>query len=559
MRLLNAHTLSFKSFDSDETIPKYAILSHTWANDEVTYHEMCKLTDAASNMRGFEKIQHCAEQAKIDGIDFFWVDTCCIDKSSSAELSEAINSMFRWYENSEICYTYLFDVPNLPEGESVASILDYLEDDELETISGTGIKTADYALASLKDTWITKFTGCRWLTRGWTLQELIASPTMVFFSESWTKIGTKKDLAGIIQTYTAIPASVLLEGQLQSVSIAQKMSWATGRKTSRTEDMAYCLMGLFNVNMPMLYGEGRKAFIRLQECILQTTDDLSLFCWTTSTALPSTHRGLLARSPKEFARARSRPITWKRKTEFEPHQLTNRGIRLYVRLIPREDRQNEFIAHLWDVETPDSSRLGIYVMQTAVGQYTRVDPHQLVQIPDTVELASFPIVPVCVPQNAGQPVAFDCSRAGGILFDYDHSKFYLLKPENSSNWNQEEEVLSFYKQDVTSLTLLEACFELVQKPTGKKAVFTIKVGKSAVSSFGAPYLAIDGLTHRESDISGNHIMYVADSLATVMVSCSLLKDDLMIKMKISSFPEEKAGKVPMRGTNYIPQRIRYWL
>lgn len=99
MRLLNAHTLSFKSFDSDETIPKYAILSHTWADDEVSYCDMCKFTDAASSMRGFEKIQHCAEQAKIDGIDFFWVDTCCIDKSSSAELSEAINSMFRWYQN----------------------------------------------------------------------------------------------------------------------------------------------------------------------------------------------------------------------------------------------------------------------------------------------------------------------------------------------------------------------------------------------------------------------------------------------------------------------------
>lgn len=224
MRLLKSTTLTFEDFDRDGSTPAYAILSHTWGDDEVTYKEMRKLRALAERKYGFRKIAFCSQQAIEDGIDYIWVDTCCINKTSSAELSEAINSMYRWYQNAQVCYTYLSDTPERP---------------------GPAQETK---LPVPCDPWIQKFQNSHWFIRGWTLQELIAPPCLIFYSREWTRIGTKEELNAEIEARTGVPVHVLLNGDLSGSSVAQKMSWAAERSTSRTEDLAYCLMGLFDVH-----------------------------------------------------------------------------------------------------------------------------------------------------------------------------------------------------------------------------------------------------------------------------------------------------------------------
>jgi hypothetical protein len=249
MRLLNTATLRVeqakKEIVANEKPPfEYAILSHTWGEDEVIFQDM-QVNVPRHNPR-FSKIIRSCELAKKDGYDYIWLDTCCIDKSSSAELSEAINSMYLWYSQAAICYAYLSDV--VSEG--------YI----------------DVSLDS------SSFRKSRWFTRGWTLQELIAPVHMVFLSKDWNHLGDKQDLLGLLSDITSINHNVLLDGNRRSdISIARKMSWAAKRTTTRVEDRAYSLLGIFDVNMPLLYGEGWKAFTRLQEEILKKSDDESLF------------------------------------------------------------------------------------------------------------------------------------------------------------------------------------------------------------------------------------------------------------------------------------------
>ncbi|KAE9371714.1 HET-domain-containing protein, partial [Stipitochalara longipes BDJ] len=231
MRLLDTKTLELREFFMSD-VPPYAILSHTWSDDEVTFQEMSSPT--RSSKKGFDKIAKTCRLARWDGVDFAWVDTCCIDKSSSAELSEAINSMYQWYLNADYCYIYLEDLdPNLPTN-------------------------------ARPEEWLPH---CRWLTRGWTLQELLApkiAKNVKFFDMDWRYRGTKLNLGDALSEYTGIPLSVLTGGIAPSrYSVASRMSWAARRRTTRLEDTAYCLLGLFDVNMPLLYGEGTKAFRRL--------------------------------------------------------------------------------------------------------------------------------------------------------------------------------------------------------------------------------------------------------------------------------------------------------
>lgn len=246
MRLLNASTYTLKEFPNKDDIPPYAILSHRWRGDsEVLFSHIGNL-DVAKQMQGFVKIARCASQAIEDKLEYVWVDTCCIDKSSSSELSEAINSMFLWYKNSAICYVYLDDVESNPE------------DHEAQEAS---------------------FARSEWFTRGWTLQELIAPRRVVFYTQDWTSIGSKVTLAPIIESITKVQRSVLLFDHNAGVSVAKKMSWAANRRTTREEDRAYSLMGLFGVNMPTIYGEGKNAFLRLQEEIMKLSSDHSIFAW----------------------------------------------------------------------------------------------------------------------------------------------------------------------------------------------------------------------------------------------------------------------------------------
>ncbi|KAM0254902.1 hypothetical protein ACHAQJ_006339 [Trichoderma viride] len=262
-------------FATNEEI-RYAILSHTWGTQEVTFVDLLE-NERRGDLEGWKKIHRSCEIAAGLGFDYIWIDTCCIDKTSSAELSEAINSMFMWYEKAEICIAYLEDVSSADD--------------------------------PTKDT--SQIAQCRWFSRGWTLQELIAPPELLFYSQDWELIGTRTSLKDVITKVFFIPDVMLTAhalGQrhnLDGFSVAEKMSWAASRQTTRPEDMAYCLLGLFDINMPLLYGEGRvKAFKRLQEEIIKSTNDDSIYAWSYSESSSRRQHfwGLLAESPSAFGR-----------------------------------------------------------------------------------------------------------------------------------------------------------------------------------------------------------------------------------------------------------------
>lgn len=240
----------------DGKIPEYAILSHTWGPDaeEVTFKDLVDRT--GHDKSGFEKIRFCGEQAKRDDIDYFWVDTCCIDKSNNSELSEAINSMFRWYCNAVKCYVYLPDV--------------------------SGLHAVDGDDTSGIQHWESELRRSRWFTRGWTLQELIAPKSVEFFSKEGNNLGNKVSLGRVVSEITGIPAEAFQNQPLSNFSVTERMVWAEKRVTSRKEDKAYSLLGIFNVHMPLIYGEGEdKALKRLREEIDKSTrgtnrDDFSI-------------------------------------------------------------------------------------------------------------------------------------------------------------------------------------------------------------------------------------------------------------------------------------------
>ena len=219
-------------------IPRYAILSHTWGADseEVTFNNLMQST--GKNKVGYKKIEFCGEQAASDGLQHFWVDTCCIDKSSSAELTEAINSMFRWYRHAAKCYVYLSDVSTNDHNQNSQSF----------------------------QLWEAAFRNSRWFTRGWTLQELIAPPCVEFFTREGRKLGDKKSLKQQIHEVTGVAVKALEGDTLLEFSVAERMSWAEKRETRREEDKAYSLLGIFSVHIPLIYGEGKdNALRRLRE------------------------------------------------------------------------------------------------------------------------------------------------------------------------------------------------------------------------------------------------------------------------------------------------------
>ena len=296
MRLLNTSTLQFSEF-FDSEIPKYAILSHRWGDEEISYHDMRK--GRAKRGPGLAKIEDCCTLARLRNLQWAWIDTCCIDKKSSAELSEAINSMFAWYEGAVECYAHLSDVR--------------WEDNDIKT--------------SLK-----RFETSKWFTRGWTLQELLAPQKVVFYDQNWRKIGEKSSFLAVnIETATGIKVEHQTLHAWKKPSVATKMSWASRRQTSRKEDIAYCLLGSFGVNMPLLYGEGMNAFRRLQLEIIKISNDESIFAWEADHVYSSLDYGILADSPGLFKN--SGDITMIDSTyhqERPPYTMTNNGLKFHV-------------------------------------------------------------------------------------------------------------------------------------------------------------------------------------------------------------------------------------
>ncbi|PIL35327.1 hypothetical protein GSI_02052 [Ganoderma sinense ZZ0214-1] len=199
------------------------------------------------------KIRRACEIARLHGYDYCWIDSCCIDKTSSSELSEAINSMYSWYGRAAICYAFLADVPP----------------------------------GDIPDSYESVFRKSRWWTRGWTLQELIAPRRLVFLSSDWQTLGSKSSMAGLVEQIARIDRKILTNQlSLDKMSVARRMSWAADRVTTRVEDRAYSLLGIFDLNMPTLYGEGERAFRRLQEEILRRIPDQTLFALNVYPAWP---------------------------------------------------------------------------------------------------------------------------------------------------------------------------------------------------------------------------------------------------------------------------------
>ncbi|KAI1332905.1 heterokaryon incompatibility protein-domain-containing protein [Xylariaceae sp. FL0255] len=273
----------------------YAILSHTWTtNEEVTYQDMLAGPETATTKSGYTKIIRTCELAKKAEILYVWIDTCCIDKRDSAELSESINCMFNYYRDAQICYAYLSDVLS-PDA----------------------------------------FSRAKWFKRGWTLQELIAPEILDFYvpdpdrpTKAWSKFGSRDGMADEIAKITNVSIDVLNMARrpLHEYCVAQKMSWAAMRQTARTEDIAYCLLGLFGVNMPLIYGEGDKAFHRLQEEIVKKNNDMTILAWDSLNIRRTHHYSIFAPSPDAFARCGS--YTRVHNATSHGIDITNRGLRV---------------------------------------------------------------------------------------------------------------------------------------------------------------------------------------------------------------------------------------
>lgn len=442
MRLLHAASLELQTFQDDE-IPPYAILSHCWGKDEISFQDMTRLCGNSATRRtlGFHKIENSAKLAVEQGFEYIWIDNCCIDKTSSAELSESINSMYRWYQESTVCFVFLADVQGVEDASGLAS-------------NGSAFRKS------------------RWFRRGWTLQELVAPSRVDFYDRDWKCIGSKRTdtMPPLLAEITGIDEAVLT-GHLspESVSIASRMRWAANRCTTKTEDIAYCLMGIFDVNMPLLYGEGKKAFIRLQEEILKASDDQSIFAWAAppSECGDSEHvSGLLSQSPawyKDAPEYRSLPPM---PTEGStPWNVTNLGLCVQLFLRPRKNGArtipDEFEAILGcstGIEYQDYSP-SIWLRQLWGDQFARVSK-------GTCKLIRFSLADQCQSEGAYRTI-FVKERPTLFLPEFkvapqntwatrtNIERYVFVDVEPKSTW---DELTGTFKVNQSSLGRLAAIF-----------------------------------------------------------------------------------------------------
>ena len=332
MRFLNTHTFEFEQVPDSELHledNQYAILSHRWGadKDEVSFEDI-QLSKDFSNKKGFKKVEGFCKEASSANCRYGWIDTCCINKGNSTELSEAINSMYQWYQGSKICIAYLEDVPQKQLADSA------------------------------------------WFERGWTLQELISPKAVTFFDNGWKTIGTKIELIADLSRKTRIPEGILSHAtKLSTCSIAQRMSWAANRVTTREEDRAYSLMGLFDVNMPMIYGEREKAFLRLQQCIIQKSKDESIFAWVMEfPGNTKTFSGLFAPSPLAYASC-SEIVQTQGSHGFSE---SNGELSMRLRLFPHSSETYCAVLNCTDRAYPDSKAFIMIGRTSSEGEYVRV-------------------------------------------------------------------------------------------------------------------------------------------------------------------------------------------
>jgi hypothetical protein len=215
-----------------KTIPPYAILSHRWSDSEILIEHILSGT-YKEREEGYRKLAFCAKQAAQDNLQYFWIDTCCIDKWNLSELSKSINSMFQWYKNATRCYVFLSDV-------SVSTATEPVQ----------------------RSDWEASFRKSVWFTRGWTLQELIAPVSVEFFSCEEHLIGNKPSLDQLIHEITGIPLAALRNRPLDQFTTSEREKWAENRRTTEAEDTVYCLLGILGISMPTAYGEGKESALR---------------------------------------------------------------------------------------------------------------------------------------------------------------------------------------------------------------------------------------------------------------------------------------------------------
>ncbi|KAF5372128.1 hypothetical protein D9758_004945 [Tetrapyrgos nigripes] len=347
MRLLNTKNFTVKQFFTD--IPCYVILSHTWEQDEVSFQDIKNL-DVARSKAGWRKVMNACARARRYDFDWIWIDSCCINKESSAELSEALNSMYQYYEDATMCYVYLSDV------------------------------SGEYHPRNAKS----NFRDSRWFRRGWTLQELLAPEYVVFLDKGWERIGTRWSLRDVVSEVTGIPVDVFEGRIIDEYSVAQRMSWAVFRETTRLEDQAYCLLGVFGVSMSPIYGEGGvKAFMRLQQEIIRISDDRSIFAWAVALAGKAKTRGLLARSPYEFRMSGDVQAS---NVEFignkSSYSFNNNGLHIHLPFNPIPSSSEHFgepifLAHLLCQSMRGGSNLTVYLQNTSGHQYVQCYPDEI--------------------------------------------------------------------------------------------------------------------------------------------------------------------------------------
>lgn len=398
MRLVNTTTLCIESLsDIQVSNTPYAILSHAWGPEEVLFHEVQERPIGIEKKAGWKKMASFCAIAREQGFAYAWIDTCCIDKRYSAELEEAITSMFRYYREAAACFIYFEDVKkwSYEKGYSTQSKNPRRKNSQVFTISvvvlgvvalsavilrnvvlaGTALRDAvvrDVILSVIalgfliyravilrsaatqdgnakdgihklmgteipRDQVLTSIRNTRWLSRGWTLQELLAPPQRCFFATDWSEIEDGDDLLNTIAEASGIHEEMLKNRDLlYTFSIAERMKWASRRQTTRQEDLAYSLMGIFNVNIPVLYGEGIKnAFKRLQLEIIKGSFDMTIFAWRADYE----NSGLLAHSPADFAR--TPPLELWAPISFSSFAMTNMGMTLRLNIVHEKSAQGE--------------------------------------------------------------------------------------------------------------------------------------------------------------------------------------------------------------------------
>ncbi|KAF5349019.1 hypothetical protein D9758_012675 [Tetrapyrgos nigripes] len=242
-RLVNTHTCRLVDFSENDPTPPYAILSHRWIlGEEVNYQDYLESRPKTKKKLGYQKIRRACREARTDNFDYIWIDTICINQGNHDEVARNINGMYSFYKHSGVCYAYLTDVYKLNDG------------------------SADL---------IARMWRSGWFQRGWTLQELVAPRTVVFFSAGWEAIGCRRLLKFGISRLTGIPAAVLDGSRpIEDVDMKERMTWCAGRKTTRPPDLAYCLMGILGVSVTPDYSEdARTAFKRLQSALVQSYPD----------------------------------------------------------------------------------------------------------------------------------------------------------------------------------------------------------------------------------------------------------------------------------------------